>query len=123
MNIGYTKKEIEDAIVSKQKADRFNKGKRRMAMIPLDCHIWEADGFAYGANKYEKDNWRKGMLVSEQMDCLMRHLTSFYFDGIDIDEESGVHHLGLAQCNLAMLVNTIQHHPELDDRFTGKVSK
>jgi len=24
---------------------------------------------------------------------------------------------GLAQCNLAMMVNTLINHPELDDRF------
>ena len=34
------------------KAERFNKGKCRLGMIPLDCHKWEADGFTYGATKY-----------------------------------------------------------------------
>ena len=99
------------------KADRFNQGKCRLAMIPLDCHKWEADGFAYGSSKYSKDNWRKGMLISEQMDSLFRHLNAFYNENTDIDEESGVHHLGLAQCNLAMIINTLNNHPEMDDRY------
>jgi hypothetical protein len=38
------------------KADRFNDGKPRLGMIPLDCHIWEADGFEYGAKKYSAFN-------------------------------------------------------------------
>ena len=99
------------------KAQRFNKGKCRLGMIPLDCHKWEADGFEYGATKYTPYNWRNGMLISEQMDSLMRHLNAFFNENEDIDQESGVHHLGLAQCNLAMMVNTLINHPELDDRF------
>jgi hypothetical protein len=101
-------------------ADRFNEGKCRMGMIPLDCHKWEADGFAVGALKYSPNNWRKGMLISTQMDSLMRHLTAFFYENEDIDKETGVRHLGLAQCNLAMMVNTIMNHPELDDRFKAK---
>ena len=98
-------------------ADRFNDGKPRLGMIPLDCHKWEADGFEYGANKYAMHNWRKGMPISEQIDSLMRHLNAFYFEHEDLDPESKVHHLGLAQCNLAMMVNTLINHPELDDRY------
>lgn len=100
------------------KADRFNSGKPRLGLIPLDCHIWEADGFDYGSTKYSMDNWRQGMPISEQMDSLLRHLTAFYYGGEDIDSESGVHHLGLAQCNLAMMVGTLMNHPEMDDRTT-----
>lgn len=98
-------------------ADRFNNGKCRLGMIPLDCHKWEADGFAWGAQKYSQNNWRKGLPITEQMDSLLRHLNSFFNECEDIDPESGVHHLGLAQCNLAMMVNTLINHPKLDDRF------
>lgn len=86
-------------------------------MIPLDCHKWEADGFDYGSRKYSANNWRKGLPITEQMDSLLRHLNAFFNEYEDIDPESGVHHLGLAQCNLAMMVNTLINHPELDDRF------
>ena len=92
----------------------------RLGMIPLDCHKWEADGFTYGATKYSPNNWRKGLPISEQMDSLLRHLNAFFNEYEDIDPESGVHHLGLAQCNLAMMVNTLENHPELDDRFKIK---
>jgi len=98
-------------------ADRFNNGKTRLAMIPLDCHKWEADGFEYGASKYEMDNWRKGQKISTQMDSLFRHLEAFYYENEDIDPESKVHHLGLAQCNLSMMINTLRNHKELDDRY------
>jgi hypothetical protein len=96
---------------------RYHEGKTRFALIPLDCHIWEAEGFAYGASKYEMDNWRKGQKISTQMDSLLRHLEAFYYRGEDVDPESGVHHLGLAQCNLAMMCGTVMNHPELDDRY------
>ncbi len=100
-----------------EKADRFNVGKCRLGMIPLDCHKWEADGFDYGQKKYSAFNWRRGLPITEQMDSLLRHLNAFFNEYEDIDPESGVHHLGLAQCNLAMMVNTLINHPELDDRF------
>lgn len=102
-------------------ADRFNNGKCRLGMIPLDCHKWEADGFAWGAQKYSQNNWRKGLPITEQMDSLMRHLNAFFNEHEDIDPESGVHHLGLAQCNLAMMANTLINHPELDDRFVPSI--
>lgn len=98
-------------------ADRFNEGKHRLGMIPLDCHKWEADGFAYGCQKYSYGNWRLGLPITEQMDSLLRHLNAFFNEYEDIDPESGVHHLGLAQCNLSMMVNTLINRPDLDDRF------
>ena len=100
-----------------EQADRFNEGKCRLGMIPLDCHKWEANGFAFGAAKYAPFNWRRGLPITEQMDSLLRHLNAFFNEYEDIDPESGVHHLGLAQCNLSMMVNTLINHPELDDRF------
>lgn len=98
-------------------ADRFNSGKCELAQIPLDCHKWEADGFAYGAKKYSANNWRKGMKIMDQANSLLRHLNAFLYENEDIDPESGVHHLGLAQCNLAMMVHTLNNHPELDNRY------
>ena len=100
-----------------EKAERFNDGKCKLGLIPLDCHKWEADGFAYGANKYSMNNWRKGLPIMDQANSLFRHLNAFLNENENIDPESNIHHLGLAQCNLTMMVNTIINHPELDDRF------
>ena len=47
-----------------EQADRFNGGKCRLGMIPLDCHKWEADGFTWGAKKYSQNNWRKGLPIT-----------------------------------------------------------
>lgn len=103
-----------------EKALRFNVNKCKLGMIPLDCHKWEADGFAYGAEKYSQHNWRLGLPIMDQANSLFRHLNAFLNESEDIDPESGVHHLGLAQCNLAMMVNTLLHHKHLDDRVTKK---
>ncbi len=100
-----------------EKADRFNKGKCELAQIPLDCHKWEADGFTYGKNKYSAHNWRKGLPIMDQANSTLRHLVAFLYENEDIDPESKIHHLGHVQCNIAMMVNTLLHHPELDDRY------
>jgi hypothetical protein len=109
--------------MAKETALRYHEGKTRFALIPLDCHKWEADGFSYGASKYSLDNWRRGQLISTQMDSLFRHLEAFYYRGEDIDPESLVHHVGLAQCNLAMIANTLMNHPDMDDRYLKNVAK
>ena len=55
-----------------------------------------------GAEKYERGNYLKGAPTSEYVDCLMRHLTEYY-SGVDIDPDSGKHHLGHVVWNALML--------------------
>lgn len=52
----------------------------------------------FGANKYSPDNWKKGMPREQILNSAMRHLTAI-MDGEEIDQESGLPHIGHLMCN------------------------
>jgi len=61
------------------------------------------------------NNWRLGMPFGRIYAAAQRHLWAWW-DGEDIDPESGLNHLDHAACNLAFLIELIKTHPEMDDR-------
>lgn len=52
----------------------------------------------FGAKKYEPFNWQKGLDPKEVLESLQRHIARL-FDGEEIDQESGIHHIGHVMCN------------------------
>jgi hypothetical protein len=77
--------------------------------------ILAAEVFEYGARKYAKWNWAKGMPWSVPMACYLRH-TLLADDPYDPDEESGISHRGHAVCNLVMLATYAVLCADMDDR-------
>lgn len=75
-----------------------------------------ADVLTYGAQKYAPNNWRGGIAQSRLYGALQRHLNA-YWDGEDIDSESGLHHLYHASCELMFLASMAHTRPDLDDRW------
>jgi hypothetical protein len=73
----------------------------------------------YGAGKYGRFNFKKGIEHTRLADACLRHLTA-YLDGEDLDPESGVSHLGHALASLAMLSYMAANRPDLDDRYGKK---
>lgn len=57
---------------------------------------------AFGAEKYERHNWRKGMRWTRLAAAALRHHDSWQSGEID-DPESGLPHLGHAACCLMFL--------------------
>lgn len=106
-------------VVSKQENGdlgiKHNSGKPPLSWIPRAALVAEAQVLAHGALKYERDNWKKGLPWSEVLDASLRHIYAFV-DGEDMDEESGLHHLAHARCELGFLLEFADTHPELDDR-------
>ena len=92
-----------------------NAGKPPLSWIPRSAMIAEAEVLAFGAVKYARDNWRKGLLWSEVLDAALRHVYAFV-DGEDVDQETGLSHLAHARCELGFLLEFLDTHPELDDR-------
>jgi hypothetical protein len=70
----------------------------------------------FGAKKYAKGNWAKGMQWSTCYTCAISHLTK-HLAGEANDEESGLSHLGHAMCNLVFLIGYRDLFPEGDDRL------
>lgn len=71
--------------------------------------------FEYGAKKYSANNWRKGMVWSIPLGCMLRHLQHLEAGEL-IDDESGLTHIGHLLCNATMLVSYASVYPEGDDR-------
>lgn len=99
----------------KEKALRYNENKLRYDLIPPSALKILAEVFTYGTIKYAERNWEKGLNWQSVIASMFRHVEAFR-NGEDIDQESGLLHLGHAMTNLAFLVEYYKTHPELDDR-------
>lgn len=100
-------------------ATRYDEGKTPFA----DFDTYFDPGFAaeigrafeYGARKYGKDNWQKGMSWSRCLNSARRHILHFW-RGEKNDRESGIHHLAHAICSLMFLFVYERGNIGKDDR-------
>lgn len=83
---------------------------------PIRAWIHVIRVLEFGAKKYAKGNWAKGMSWSVCYNCTMSHLTKA-FAGELKDEESGELHLAHALCNIVFLIGYRDLYPEGDDRL------
>ena len=104
-----TKKEI-----LKQGA-KFDIGKTRYDLIPAFSLDELAKVYTMGAEKYDDNNWRKGLKWGRIFGAIMRHLWAFW-RGERLDSESGLHHLAHAAWGCFTLMEYDITHPEYDDR-------
>lgn len=99
-------------------------GKPPLSYVPRELLEGAARAYAYGAKKYQKDNFRKGMQVSRLVDALLRHVYALN-EGEEFDSESGLRHEDHAAATLGMLMNTTEAIRKgrlpatLDDRWKG----
>jgi hypothetical protein len=100
---------------------KYDDGKPPLSWIPREALVSLAKVMAYGADKYGKDNFRKGMEWRRLADASLRHLTS-WVDGEDNDQESGLSHLGHAMFGLAVLCLYQTKGIGLDDRHSSAPS-
>jgi hypothetical protein len=91
-------------------------GKPDLSLIPYSAQCVEAKVFQFGAAKYERDNFKKGMESHRLVAAAMRHIGA-YWEGEDLDPESGLPHLGHARCCLAMLIELERLSRLKDTRF------
>lgn len=103
-------------VPAKEEGKKNDTGKPPISLIPREFIEDTALAFQYGAGKYGRHNFRKGIEISRTLDAAMRHLMAFT-DGEDIDPESGQSHLAHAAASIAMTVYNYKNHPKLDDRF------
>lgn len=98
-----------------QPGTKYDGAKPRTDLLPVYPMIEEAKVLAYGAEKYNARNWEAGFDWSRAYGALLRHLFAFW-QGEDIDPESGLHHLAHARCELDFLFEFTRTHKEFDDR-------
>lgn len=91
------------AIQDTTKAARFNEGKPQWSYVHFDSLIPMVRVLEFGALKYAPRNWQKPMDTTKILESMQRHLAAL-FDGEEVDEESGISHMGHIMCN-AMFYN------------------
>ena len=102
----------ESKLVEGYKADE---GKAPWHLAPWDAFSAIVKVLAFGAKKYTDRNWEKGMDWSRMYDSAMRHLLAFW-NGEDIDKESGLPHIDHALWNVAGLAHYAAFYRDRDDR-------
>ena len=111
-------KKAKEANKTKEATKSFkdSSGKPPVELIPWAAEEAMAAAFAFGATKYGRHNYKiDGLPVTYLLGAAKRHIGKF-LDGIDLDDESGVSHLGHALCGIAMALDALKYHPHMDDR-------
>lgn len=102
---------------------KFDSGKPRMDLVRPEFTLALGEALGYGADKYSEKRGEtpnflqgEGHHYSKIIASLERHVAAFKM-GIDIDEESGLHHLALAAANLMFLHTYSLTDIGVDDRM------
>lgn len=99
------------------KAKTYDDNKPPLAMLPPAGIRAVAKVQAYGHRKYKDfHNYRKGMEISRNLSCAMRHIMA-YMDGEDLDPESKESHLGHAACRIMFALQNLEDGVAIDDRY------
>jgi hypothetical protein len=70
---------------------KFDKGKTRFSLLPMEIIEALAVLFTRGAEKYEAHNWKKMEDTSRYYDAMMRHMINMNNED-PYDRQTGVHH-------------------------------
>lgn len=97
-------KHKEYLAMAAMQAARYNKGKPKLSYLLSAHHANEglARVFEFGAKKYARDNWLKGLPKEEVIDSLLRHLQA-YERGELTDPESELPHVAHIHWNAMAL--------------------
>ena len=95
---------------------KYDQAKPRLDLIPPGPLFELAKVYAFGAEKYTPYNWRKGMKWSRIYGALLRHLMAWW-DGEDVDLETGMSHLIHAGWNAITLLCYESERLGTDDRY------
>ena len=87
-----------------EQAKRFNAGKPQLSYLDLNCLTPAVRVLEFGAQKYDRNNWKKGSNVSQLIDSLLRHIADLQA-GKTIDDDSGRSIIGHIQANAMFLGN------------------
>lgn len=92
----------------------------RYDLIPTVALADLARVYHMGAQKYDDHNWRKGYAWSLSYAAMQRHLNAFW-EGEDLDTESGLPHLAHAMWHCATLLTFMRENKDKDDRYRRDV--
>jgi hypothetical protein len=107
--MGHTQLFVSGALVVlalPAQAKRANIGKVDYSLLPVNALTAEAWVWAFGEEKYGRDNWKKlwgDNTTAVVMASLLRHAFAI-LEGETHDKESGLPHAAHIRCNAAMLI-------------------
>ena len=93
---------------------RYNQGKVEWSLVDYKSLEPMVRVLEYGCKKYARNNWRKGMPVTQIIESMLRH-TYKLLEGELVDPESGIEHVGHIQCNAMFLAYVLNEKPEFND--------
>lgn len=100
-----------------QEGLRYNTGKTRFDLLEPYAIEELAKVFTKGSEKYEDNNWLKGMKWTSMIASLKRHLSAFE-QGVDYDEETKLLHIAHVAWNAMALVSYHKYYPQGDNRLS-----
>lgn len=96
--------------------DAIGSSKPALSVIPCPVLFEVGAAMTEGAAKYRRHNYRiAGVRHSIYYDAAMRHLMAFW-EGEDIDPDSGIHHISKAIAGLVVLRDSMMQGNDQDDR-------
>lgn len=101
------------------KGVKYDQGKNRVDLIPVECLIGLAKIYTMGAKKYSENGWKDGMEWNRIYGAILRHLFAFWC-GEDRDKESGLNHLLHAAWGCFTLYWYWLYDKGTDTRWVGK---
>lgn len=99
----------------KKELKKLDQDKVMLQLVPVSLVKGVGTILTFGAQKYAPRAWEKGFAWSRAFGALLRHLFDWW-NGEDLDKETGKSHLWHAGCELAFLIEWETTHKELDDR-------
>lgn len=81
-----------------EKSLRYNEGKPQWSLVDFKSLEPLVRVMEYGCLKYEKENWKKGLDLTQILESMSRHLFAL-MSGEIVDPESGQRHIGHIMAN------------------------
>lgn len=107
---------IEKATAKDEPGLKFDAGKIRTDLLPVEALEGISGVLTYGAEKYGERNWEKGMSWGRCYGACLRHLFAWW-RGEEVDPETGLSHLDHAACCLLFLSTFVKRKvTTFDDR-------
>jgi hypothetical protein len=112
----YERNKEEEKQMGQKTAGRFNENKIRYDLVAPWAMEQIALVYTYGTQKYDDDNWWKGLKWKKDvLGCIFRHVWKWVRGEIN-DDESGLHHLAHAAWNCMTLMEYERNRIGVDDR-------
>ena len=110
------KPELRQTVKESNPKDAIGSKKAPLSTLSMPVCYEVAAGMLEGGCKYGRHNYRViGVRSSVYYDATMRHLAAWW-EGQDIDPDSGIHHLSKAIASLFVLRDAMIHGKVYDDR-------